>query len=121
MAIPALRTPASCFDIDLPGWNWGEPQFFTSRLFASQIRIAYWIVNPHGMETVLLTHGEPSWSYLNRRMVQPLVDAGHRVIMFDQVGFGWSDKPTDPLDYTYDRHVSWNEDFGQRGVFPATA
>ena len=61
-------------------------------------------------ETVLLTHGQPTWSYLNRRLVQPLVDEGHRVVMFDQVGFGWSDKPVKTCDYTYERHVAWNED-----------
>ena len=43
-----------------------RPEFFTSRLFGSAIRMAYWDINNSGSETVLLTHGEPSWSYLNR-------------------------------------------------------
>ena len=50
-------------------------------------------------------HGEPTWSYLYRRMIPPLVEAGHRVIAPDYAGFGRSDKPTDRAWYTYDRHV----------------
>ena len=56
---------------------------------------------------VLLLHGEPSWSYLYRHMIPPLVVAGHRVIAPDLVGFGRSDKPTEQSDYTYARHVEW--------------
>ena len=52
-------------------------------------------------------HGEPSWSYLYRKMIPLLVDAGHRVIAPDLVGFGRSDKPTEMTDYTYARHVAW--------------
>ena len=116
MSIPIIRTPISCFEkIPLPGWVFGRPTYFTSQLFGSSIQMAYWIVEPHKgdnttKETILLTHGQPTWSYLNRRLVQPLVNEGHRVVMFDQVGFGWSDKPIDIKDYTYQRHVAWNED-----------
>ena len=52
-------------------------------------------------------HGEPSWSYLYRHMIPPLVAAGHRVIAPDLVGFGRSDKPIEAADYTYARHVAW--------------
>jgi haloalkane dehalogenase len=52
-------------------------------------------------------HGEPSWSYLYRHMIPPLVAAGHRVIAPDLVGFGRSDKPMQQQDYTYARHVAW--------------
>ena len=55
--------------------------------------------------TVLCFHGEPSWSYLYRHMLDVLVAAGHRVVCPDLVGFGRSDKPTDQDWYTYDRHV----------------
>jgi len=56
---------------------------------------------------VLLLHGEPSWSYLYRKMIPPLVDAGHRCIAPDLIGFGRSDKPAARSDYTYQRHVDW--------------
>jgi len=61
--------------------------------------------------TFLLLHGEPTWGYLYRRMIPPLVDAGFRVIAPDLIGFGRSDKPTDRATYTYTYtyadHVTW--------------
>jgi haloalkane dehalogenase len=54
---------------------------------------------------VVCFHGEPSWSYLYRKMLPPLVAAGHRVVCPDLAGFGRSDKPTDRGWYSYDRHV----------------
>ncbi len=56
---------------------------------------------------VLLLHGEPTWSYLYRHMIGPLVAAGHRVIAPDLIGFGKSDKPTDRAAYSYAQHVAW--------------
>ena len=53
---------------------------------------------------MLCFHGEPSWSYLYRHMLDRLVESGHRVVCPDLVGFGRSDKPTDQGWYTYDRH-----------------
>ena len=58
---------------------------------------------------VLLMHGEPSWSYLYRHMIPPLVEAGYRCIAPDLIGFGRSDKPTEMSDYTYKKHVAWIE------------
>ncbi|WP_311137578.1 haloalkane dehalogenase [Streptomyces sp. I6] len=58
-------------------------------------------------ETVLLMHGEPSWSYLYRRMIPVLSGAGHRCVAPDLIGFGRSDKPAARSDYTYQRHVDW--------------
>ena len=58
-------------------------------------------------ETVLCMHGEPSWSYLYRKMIPRFVAAGHRVVAPDLIGFGRSDKPTETSDYTYERHVDW--------------
>jgi haloalkane dehalogenase len=54
---------------------------------------------------IVCFHGEPSWAYLYRKMLPPLVAAGHRVICPDYAGFGRSDKPTDRSWYTYDRHT----------------
>ncbi|MHB8593921.1 MAG: alpha/beta fold hydrolase, partial [Acidimicrobiales bacterium] len=54
----------------------------------------------HAGETILLLHGEPSWCYLYRTMINPLVGSGFRVIAPDLVGFGRSDKPADRRNYT---------------------
>ena len=56
---------------------------------------------------MLLMHGEPSWSYLYRKMIPLLIRAGHRTIAPDLVGFGRSDKPARADDYTYERQVNW--------------
>jgi haloalkane dehalogenase len=56
---------------------------------------------------VLLLHGEPSWSYLYRKMIPVLVDNGFRVLAPDLIGFGKSDKPTEQSDYTYENHLRW--------------
>jgi haloalkane dehalogenase len=53
---------------------------------------------------VVFWHGEPTWSYLWRRVIPPVLDAGFRCIAPDLVGFGRSDKPTDIGFYSYDRH-----------------
>ena len=58
-------------------------------------------------DTVLCMHGEPSWSYLYRKMIPLFLAAGHRVVAPDLIGFGRSDKPTRTSDYTYERHVQW--------------
>lgn len=71
------------------------------------LRVHYLDEGPRDAAPVLLLHGEPSWSYLHRHMVPPLVAAGHRVIVPDQVGFGRSDKPSEQGDYSYARHVEW--------------
>jgi haloalkane dehalogenase len=55
---------------------------------------------------VVLLHGEPTWSFLWRKVIGPLVEAGHRCLAPDLPGFGRSDKPTDIGWYTYDRHTA---------------
>ena len=55
---------------------------------------------------VLFLHGEPTWSFLWRKIIPPVVGAGHRAIAPDLIGFGRSDKPPDVSWYTYDRHVA---------------
>jgi haloalkane dehalogenase len=61
--------------------------------------------------TVLLMHGEPSWSYLYRHIILALLARGYRVIAPDLVGFGRSDKPAAQADYSYERHVKWMSDW----------
>lgn len=72
-----------------------------------RLRMAWVEDGPADADPVLLLHGEPSWSYLYRRMIPILVAAGHRVICPDLVGFGRSDKPTRIEDHTYAKHVEW--------------
>jgi haloalkane dehalogenase len=62
-------------------------------------------------QIILCLHGQPSWSYLYRKMIPILVRAGYRVIAPDLVGFGKSDKPIRRGDYTYANHVSWVTQF----------
>ena len=66
--------------------------------------------NPTG-EVVLLLHGEPTWSYLYRKMVPILAAAGFRVIAPDLVGFGKSDKILEQDAYSYQSHVDWLSEF----------
>jgi haloalkane dehalogenase len=69
---------------------------------------------------VVFVHGEPTWSFLWRRVIAPVRDAGFRCLAPDLVGFGRSDKPTDVAFYTYDRHVAFTasllEDLDVRGA-----
>lgn len=71
------------------------------------LRAAHLDEGPADAAPVLLMHGEPSWSFLYRHVIPPLVAAGHRVVAPDLIGFGRSDKPTQQSDYTYARHVAW--------------
>ena len=72
-----------------------------------RLRIHYLDEGPQEGEIVLLLHGEPSWSYLYRKMIPGLVRAGLRAVAPDLVGFGRSDKPTERSAYTYQSHVDW--------------
>ena len=102
----ALRTPDDCF-ADLPGFPFAPHYAEIDDGDDGTIRVHYLDEGPADAAPVLLMHGEPSWSYLYRHMIPLLVDAGHRVIAPDLVGFGRSDKPTGQGDYTYARHVEW--------------
>jgi len=105
-----LRTPDSRFVdlvdfefdphyVDVHDPNGGEP-----------LRMAFVDEGPRDAAAVVLLHGEPTWSYLYRHMIPSLVDAGHRVVAPDLIGFGRSDKPTLRADYSYARHVEWTRE-----------
>lgn len=96
-----LRTPPVRF-ANLPDFPF-EPKY----LDVGGLRIAYIDEGPMDAAPVLLMHGEPTWSYLYRKMIPGLVAAGHRVIAPDLVGFGRSDKPTRSQDFSYRNHVAW--------------
>lgn len=102
----SLRTPDTCFD-NLPGYSFAPHYLMMDDTEGGELRVHYLDEGSTDADPVLLMHGEPTWSYLYRKMIGPLVDAGHRVIAPDLVGFGRSDKPADRNDYTYQRHVDW--------------
>jgi haloalkane dehalogenase len=101
-----LRTPDSRFT-DLPDFPYVPQYVEVDDAEGGRLRVAYLDEGPRDGETVLLLHGEPSWSFLYRSMIPVLVGAGLRVVAPDLVGFGRSDKPSDRSDYTYARHVAW--------------
>jgi haloalkane dehalogenase len=94
-----FRTPDARFD-GLPGFEW-EPRY---REWEG-LRLTH-LDEGSGGETVVMLHGEPTWSYLWRKVMPPLLDAGHRCVAPDLAGFGRSDKPTDMGWYSYDRHTA---------------
>ncbi|MEO7735500.1 MAG: haloalkane dehalogenase [Kofleriaceae bacterium] len=94
-----LRTPDERFH-DLPGYPF-EPHYVT----VDGVRMHY--IDEGTGPTVLLLHGEPSWSYLYRKMIPLLAAAGLRAVAPDLVGFGRSDKPTAREDYSYQSHMDW--------------
>ncbi len=75
------------------------------------LRMHYLDEGPAGGRPVLRMHGEPSWSYLYRKIAPALAGRGLRAVAPDLIGFGRSDKPADPDDYTYERHVAWTLDW----------
>ena len=104
-----LRTPDSRFDglVDYP-WQPNYVEVAAGDGSSTRLRMHYVDDGPaDAVETVLMLHGEPSWSYLYRTMIPPIVAAGHRCIVPDLIGFGRSDKPAARDDYTYQRHVDW--------------
>lgn len=71
------------------------------------LRLHYVDEGPRDATPVLMMHGEPSWSYLYRKMIGPVIEGGYRVLAPDLIGFGKSDKPTEKSAYTYAAHVEW--------------
>lgn len=101
-----LRTDDARFE-GLPDYDFAPNYLEVDDTEGGALRVHYLDQGPRDGAIVLLMHGEPSWSYLYRHMIPPLVAAGHRVVAPDLVGFGRSDKPTEQADYTYQRHVDW--------------
>ena len=104
-----LRTPDERFT-DLPEYPFSPNYVEIADQDGGTLRVHYLDEGPADGAPILCMHGEPSWSYLYRKMIPILVAAGHRVIAPDLVGFGKSDKPTETSDYTYERHVAWMQE-----------
>jgi len=105
-----LRTPEDRF-ANLPGFDW-TPRYLEWR----GMRIHYLDEQPAraGSRTFLCLHGEPTWSYLYRKMTPPFLASGARVVAPDFPGFGRSDKPADDAIYTFDFHRAFLIDFVER-------
>ncbi len=101
-----LRTSDARFE-QLPGYPFAPHYAEVPDGDGGTLRVHYVDEGPRDGRPVLLLHGQPSWSYLYRKMVPVLAGAGLRAIAPDLAGFGRSDKPARREDYTYQRHVDW--------------
>jgi haloalkane dehalogenase len=99
----SLRTPEARF-ANLPGLPYG-PGYHDDLPGFAGLRMGYIDEGPTRAEhTFLCLHGEPTWSYLYRKMIPVFLDAGGRVVAPDLFGFGRSDKPVHDATYTFDFH-----------------
>ncbi len=102
------RTPDSCFT-DLPDYPFAPHYAEVTAEGLDPVRMHYLDEGPRDGPVALLLHGQPTWSYLYRSVIPVLVAAGIRAIAPDNIGFGRSDKPVDPTDYTFARHIAWTD------------
>jgi haloalkane dehalogenase len=100
-----VRTPDDCFE-DLPGFPY-EAKYVE----IDGLRQGYVDEGPADADPILLLHGQPSWSYLYRKMIPVFVDANLRVIAMDHIGMGRSDKPINIEYYSYLGHIDRLEKF----------
>ena len=96
------HTPDERFS-GLPDWPY--PPVYTE--IAGGLRVHYVDEGAADAQPVLMLHGEPTWGYLYRKMIGPLVAAGFRAVVPDLIGFGRSDKPLAASDYSYAAQVAW--------------
>ncbi len=97
--IDALRTPEERF-LTLPAFDY-VPRYLDDLPGYEGLRAAYIDEGPSEADTFLCLHGQPTWSYLYRRMIPVFLESGARVVAPDFFGFGRSDKPIDQDVYTF--------------------
>ncbi len=103
------RTPDAAFD-HCPDFPWEPAYAEVGDPDGGTLRMAYVDAGPVDGPVALLLHGEPSWSFLYRHVIPVLVDRGIRCVVPDLVGFGRSDKPLRPDDYSFARMVEWTRE-----------
>jgi len=101
-----LRTPDERF-ANLPGFPFAPHYVEIPDGEGGTLRVHHLDEGPRDGRVVLLMHGNPSWSFLWRKMIPPIVAAGYRCVAPDLVGLGRSDKPSRLEDYSVERHVEW--------------
>ena len=107
--VDTYRTPDERF-ADLPDFAWPPSYVEVADGDGGTLRMAYVDTGPADGPVALLLHGEPSWSFLYRRVIRVLTEAGIRCVAPDMVGFGRSDKPLAGRDHTFARHVEWTRE-----------
>ena len=113
MPVAALRTPDDRF-AGLPGWPF-TARYLDDLAGYEGLRMHYVDEGPHDAgATFLCLHGEPTWSYLYRKMIPVFAQAGYRAVAPDFFGFGRSDKPLDDAAYTFHFHRDALRDFMTR-------
>ena len=103
-----LRTPDDRFE------NLQDYPFEANYMEIDGLRIHYLDEGPKDADPIILFHGEPAWSYLFRKMIPVLTEAGYRVVVPDMVGFGKSDKFESKYDYSYKHHVDVMKELVER-------
>ena len=103
-----LRTPDDRFE------NLENYPFKPNYMMIDGLRIHYLDEGPNDADPIILFHGEPAWSYLFRKMIPVLTEAGYRVVVPDMVGFGKSDKFESKYDYSYKHHIEVMKELVER-------
>jgi len=106
MGKAVLRTPDACF-ADLPDYPFTPHYVTVADDRFGPLRMHYVDEGPIGAPVVLMLHGEPTWSFLYRKIIPIVANAGYRALAPDLIGFGRSDKLAQRADYSYQAFVDW--------------
>ncbi len=120
-----VRTPDACFE-NLPDFPFA-PHYVDvadgeagagGAAGGGRLRIAYIDEGPRDGPPVVMIHGNPTWSFMWRKLIPVLAQNGYRAIAIDLIGMGRSDKPSEMDDYTIARHEAWVKEalFDQLGL-----
>ena len=102
------KTPDECFD-NLPDYPFKPHYVELDDFEGGTLNMHYVDEGPQDGTPVVMIHGNPTWSFMWRKLIPHLADAGFRAIAIDLIGMGRSDKPTAMQDYTILRHEKWVE------------